>query len=601
MNLHVTGMSLYSDTIQAIRLRPCPKDANGKAVPARETLNFVKKRLAASPLRVLAQIQRIDTGRLDIPVYLAVPAKDACAVLPGKRQMGKGTSPELAEASALMELVERFSFFSFWRDMPGAVHCTFSQARARFGTACLAVEDILACTHEDMPHDSAVRILDCLDWCFFPATCIADGEIRWLPLDWFRMLGEFNGASAGNTAEESILQGACELVERHVSCRFDRERPTLPTIDAESLNGSHAYDVLRAFFANGVTVLLKDMSMGMPVPTVAALAWDEATFPHASEIVFTAGTASSPEQAALRALTEVAQLAGDFQTAARYEASGLPKFHSREECAPLLQGPLVALHSLPDLKSPDICDELLTLARALGQGGYPLYSVATSHPFLDIPAHYSVVAGFDFRERDKNASLGLFAAKALCERSGIDPAAVEHGLQTIDAVYPGNHFIPFYRAMQALQNGDPAQRAKAAHAFAQAETLQPDADSRALAAFYSGYAHTQGGDWQAALPALARAAELAPDVLEYRNLLGVALFKTEDFAAAALHFAAAVNIDKSSAPDLANLGICHKRMNDAPRALELLRAALHVDPGLDYARRELAELEEVEGADFSTR
>ena len=40
-----------------------------------------------------------------------------------------------------------------------------------------------------------------------------------------------NGTSAGNSAEESLLQGLSELVERHTCCRADRERPQTATID----------------------------------------------------------------------------------------------------------------------------------------------------------------------------------------------------------------------------------------------------------------------------------------------------------------------------------------------------------------------------------
>jgi len=43
--------------------------------------------------------------------------------------------------------------------------------------------------------------------------------------------------------------------------------------------------------------------------------------------------------------------------------------------------------------------------------------------------------------------------------------------------------------------------------------------------------------------------------------------------------------------DLANLGLCHKFMNNADKARELLGEALRLDPGLDFARTHLNELE----------
>ncbi len=62
-------------------------------------------------------------------------------------------------------------------------------------------------------------------------------------------------------------------------------------------------------------------------------------FPEKSEIVYTAGTTPDPEKALIRAVTEVAQLAGDFNTDSNYIASGLPKPLSMEEVDYLTDSP----------------------------------------------------------------------------------------------------------------------------------------------------------------------------------------------------------------------------------------------------------------------
>ena len=128
-------------------------------------------------------------------------------------------------------------------------------------------------------------------------------------------------------------------MERHVCCRIDRERLTTPTIDPHEVDDPTLRDLLAAFEREGIHIMLKDFSLGMPLPTVGAVAWDPATFPARSEIVFTAGTAASPAKAAIRAVTEIAQLGGDFCTQACYEASGLSKFERLEDIRWLLEGP----------------------------------------------------------------------------------------------------------------------------------------------------------------------------------------------------------------------------------------------------------------------
>ena len=570
-----------------ILLRPCPKGYSrdlDKAVSPAQTINRVQERLAAADLDILAQTRRVDVGRLGIPVYLSVCGADARAIMPTRKQMGKGSSPEQAQASALMELMERFAFFSFWQERPHMFRATWSQAEARFQEDLLPLEAMLRSVNDPLAAQQARRVLDLAPWLFYPATHLRSGRTVWLPLDWFKLLSEFNGTSAGNSAEESLLQGLSELVERHVCCRVDRERPSTPGIDPASVEDRTLRDLLRAFEREGIRLILKDFSLGMPLPTVAALAWDPATFPQSSEIVFTAGTASSPAKAAIRAVTEVAQLAGDFCTNACYEASGLPKFSRLEEISWLLDGPKTALASLPSVEDDDICRELQ--AALSGLAPLEVYAVETTHPRLGIPAHYCMAPGLAFRERDRNPSLGLFVGRKLAEEA--DAEAASAGLAVLEECYPKAHFLPFFRGMLALR----AQQWDAARElFNTALPLQPDADSAALAAFYAGYADTLQERWQEALPALTRAAGLCPEMKEYGNLLGVARFKLGRYAEAAEAFAAVLKVDKGSALDMANLGLCYKFLGQKEEAGRHLQAALGIDPSLDFARRHLRELE----------
>lgn len=572
--------------IPSITLHSCPKAYTrdlDKSVSPEQTVARVRTTLAASGLDVLAETRRVDTGRLGIPVYLSVCGKDARRIMPTRKQMGKGSSAEQAQASALMELMERFAFFSFWEARPHMIMATWQEAEARFGQDLMPVEEILRSVDDHLDPQAARRVLSTVRWSFYPATCLLDGRTVWTPLDWFKLLGEFNGTSAGNSAEESLLQGLSELVERHVCCLVDRERRQTPTIRTDNLADPILADLVQRFAAQGIRLILKDFSLGMPLPTVAALAWDPSTFPAHSEIVFTAGTASSAAKAAIRAVTEVAQLAGDFCTNACYEASGLSKFERLEDIRWLLDGPEVTLDSLPSVEAPDIRDELLAALRGLE----PLtaYAVDVSHPRLRIPAHYMMVPGLAFRERDRNQSLGLFVGRKLAEEADAEEARA--GLALLEECYPQAHFLPFFQGMLALR-GDCYQEAR--QLFLQAATCQPEAEATALAHFYAGYAATLMQDWEGALPGLREAHALCPDMKEYGNLLGVAYFKTQRYAQAAEAFRAVLKVDKGSAMDMANLGLCLAQLGQRDEARHYLEAALELDPSLDFARQRLAAL-----------
>ena len=172
-------------------------------------------------------------------------------------------------------------------------------------------------------------------------------------------------------------------------------------------------------------------------------------------------------------------------------------------------------------------------------------------------------------------------------------AAVENGaipeasLTVLERLCPGSHFVPFFKGMAALNAG---RFLEAANLFAQAEPMQPDQDSLGLTAFYCAYAHTRQEQWKEALLPLTRAIAASPHVKEYHNLRGVVLFKQAEFSEAAEHFTAALALDKGSSTDIANLGICHKRMGNKERAAHFLQAALNLEPGLDYAKKELNDL-----------
>ncbi|GAB6036035.1 YcaO-like family protein [Fundidesulfovibrio butyratiphilus] len=534
---------------------------------------------------ILEELRRTDTGRLGIPVYLSVCGPKARQYMPTRKQMGKGASPAQAEASGLMELAERYSFFTFWADESRFTLATWSQAQKLWPGRVIPIEEILLSVHDPLAPAKAEAVMDLVAWRFCPAMRVHDGREVMVPLDWFKKLNEFNGASAGNCLEESILQGACELVERHVSALVDRDEPELPTLAIEDRADPVLSELVEAFGRNGVKLWLKDFSLGMPAPTVAALAYDPATFPERSEIVFTAGTAASPVKAAVRALTEVAQLAGDFETGSNYEASGLRKFQNVEETAWLTRGPAVSLDRLPDLEQGDILDELLNLARGLSAKGHTLYTVETTNRELGVAANYSFAPGLAFRERSARASLGLFVGRMLAEES--DPGEALAGLDTLREMLPDAPYLPFHQGLLSLRLED---LDSALDLFAQAEPLQQDAEDKGLAAFYQAYSLSRQERWAETLDVLDRAIAHSADVKEYYNLRGVARFKTGDYARAAGDFELALRLDSGSVMDLANLGLCHKRLGNTPLAVEFLSKALELDPDLDFVRTQLEEL-----------
>ena len=108
-----------------------------KIMSPEETVARFRRRLQSAGLDILDHTERIDNGRLDIPVYFSVCGRDARNIIGNKKQMGKGASPAQAEASAIRELAERFSFFSFFRNHPHALDPGLEPHRRARGAGAL--------------------------------------------------------------------------------------------------------------------------------------------------------------------------------------------------------------------------------------------------------------------------------------------------------------------------------------------------------------------------------------------------------------------------------------------------------------------------------
>ncbi len=568
------------------RLKSCPKGyvrELDKAISPADTVEKIERLLEEFPGKILDGTKRVDTGRLGIPVYFSLYGEEARRLLPARKQMGKGPSPEQAKASALMELVERYSFFYFFSSRTPFVICSWQQAQEQFGKRSLIpVYEILKSVEEDMSEEDAITILDLVRWKFCKAYDVARDKWLYVPADWFKMLNEYNGSSAGNTYEESILQGACELVERHVCAIIDREERICPSIDPLSAKDPILQRLIRCFKGNNINLYLKDFSLKMGIPTVGALAYDPTTFPHASEIVFTAGTATSPEKAAIRAITEVAQLAGDFCSASRYEPSGLRKFRNISDTEWVRQGKVIPFSSLPSISSTDIYEELKELSLLLKKMGYSLYSIDITHPRLGVPANYNFVPGFRFRERSSSPSLGLFVGRVLAEEYPFEKAL--RGLEVLEKIYPDAYFISFFKGLAFFNNEEIEE---ALRLFKEALPLQIAQEEKAMVLFYIASCLVRLYRYRDAIPYLDKSLSLVEDNNVYFNLRGVCYFKLGEYERAARDFMRALEIDKGSGVDLANLGICYLKMGKRQEGLEYLKDSLKLDPELDFARKYL--------------
>jgi ribosomal protein S12 methylthiotransferase accessory factor len=548
-----------------------------------ETVRRFKEKLKKVNLDILENTVRIDNGRLGIPVYFSSCGKDAIKIIGTKKQMGKGATPRQSEASAVMELAERYSFFSFYKNPKNFFIKKYRDIKDR----AISFEMIARSVHDDSDDlEISRKIFENLPLKWTHAFNLTRNQEVTIPFNWFFTINEFNGPSAGNCVEEAISQGICEIVERHVSSIISRNRLKVPAINTDSATDPMVVEMIQKYRNNGVKFYISDFSMDMGIPSVGVLAYDPLNFPAKSEIVWTAGTTPDPEKALSRALTEVAQLAGDFNTGSNYVASGLPKFTKIEDADFIISpGKEIDINTLSDISNENIKVEVQNLISALAKKSMEVIVVNTTHPLLEIPAFYSIIPGAHFRERAMGTSVGMFSAKIITENKNPNMAINE--LTNIEKMLPGKYYIQFYLGSCHLALNDPAS---ALSYFNRALELDPKEQDIPSIYSYMGVCLKEMGEYRRALAVLKNAEKYDKERTDIYNLMGFSYFKLKEHEKAIACFKKVLRLDPGSAIDYANIASNYRDMGQKRNAIKYYEMALAMDPKIEFARDSLIRL-----------
>jgi len=549
-----------------------------KVISPDKTVKKVTESLKVINLDILSETKRIDTGRLDIPVYLSLCGADAKRTIGTAKQMGKGGSPDQAKASALMELVERFSFFHFIKNFPKKI-ATYSTLKNALDISYAAKALF------DVPDDRNSKIFSRLSQKWVWGYKLDTLEEILIPVEWFYLINEYNGPASGNAMEEAALQALCEVIERHVGSIISYEKLDVPTIERESIKDPVSIELLSKFEKNGIQIVIKDFSLDTGIPTVGVLAWDPSTFPLRSEIIFTAGTTSNPYKSLNRALTEIAQLAGDFESLTSYVPT-LPKYSSLKDTLYLTSSKRsVSIESLPNFENENIRIELEFAIEILKNKGLDCFMIDVTHPKLNIPAVYMIIPGAHFLDRTRDTSVIFHAARmaALLE----DKEEALRQLEYMLEVYPDSYFIHYFLGVALEQKGEYELAIEHLNKSLKLEPKEIDLPSIYC---YLGVCLKETGKYRKAIDILNRAAAFNTSQKEIFNLMGFCNYMLKQHKDAIMAFEKAIKIDPGSAIDYANIGSNLRELGNIPEAIKMYRMALEFDPDIDFARDNIERL-----------
>jgi ribosomal protein S12 methylthiotransferase accessory factor len=98
------------------------------------------------------------------------------------------------------------------------------------------------------------------------------------------------------------------------------------------------------------------------------------------------------------------------------------------------------------------------------------------------------------------------------------------------------------------------------------------------------------GAYDEAITALELGRAVDDERPDLHNMLGVCWYKKENYNQAIIHFHRAVELNPVSAMDYANLGVNYRKIGKQDEAVHFFNLGLSLDPSIDFARQQLAEL-----------
>ena len=277
-----------------------------------ETLDVLAAHLETMGITRIANVTGLD--RIGIPVVLAVrPNARSLAV-----SQGKGADLDAARVSAVMESVE------LW-------HAEEVQISLRRSTRTTLLRDGHDAVDIDrLPRTSALPG-DALDLFWVTARDVVSGASVWVPVESVsadftlpllpgsgHLAATSNGLASGNSFDEALVHGLCELIERDCHSLWHAQGPSHQAatgVDARSIDDSLCQELIQRFESAGVQVFIWDITSDIGVAAFCCLVLGDDSDWADPEIG--AGCHPTREVALARALTEAAQARVTFIAGSR--------------------------------------------------------------------------------------------------------------------------------------------------------------------------------------------------------------------------------------------------------------------------------------------
>ena len=299
-----------------MKINTCIKKFNegiGKVVPPKKTVKIVLGKFKAMDKPILKRYcYGIKSSLPKIPLYSIFGTEHYKEITGRDFVSGKGHIKEQALASGLMELVERYSCFKHLKTK--WFLATFND----FKNNAFSLEDFYSNCIDGDRNKFMLRLgkkINAWPIRWYKAYTM-DGDKINLPMRLiYNLIEGSNGMASGNSLEEALLHGICEVVERHCETLIETQKLKTPTIELSTINSRIAQSLIKKLKIHNRKIIIKDCSLGFGIPVMGCI---RELYKNKFLICF--GAATTKEEAVIRALTENAQCENNVSVYKNYGA-----------------------------------------------------------------------------------------------------------------------------------------------------------------------------------------------------------------------------------------------------------------------------------------
>ena len=361
-----------------IQLKSCKKEYTydqDKAKLPEETVRIALERLKRYNRPLIEKFYKVE-NEFGIPVYRIECSKYAPNEYPlFDGTWGKGVADPQAQASCIMEFIERYSASRYkqW----------FKEKYTNFASGTVLPMESWGNSLDYSGADTASLLEDAKETVLYwgKAYNLTTNEYVFVPKIFHETCT--TGMAAGNTLEEALLQAMCECVERHVSAHVYRHHGEYPTIDKTTIKNKLILNLIKKIEIHGIEITIKDFSSVTGIPAIGIILTTKSGPKYV--VGQSLGVCPDKEKALMRTLTEQVQGATIYKLKPRLGGSDFFHEDNLYEVAELTKGKKVSFADVVDVKKDDIKEEIDSFLNILKNNSFEPLFIDLTDAELQIP------------------------------------------------------------------------------------------------------------------------------------------------------------------------------------------------------------------------